>query len=128
MILSVLVLVILCGCIEREMTIHSEPEGALVYVSNEPVGRTPVTVPFIWYGDYDIMLRKDGYETLKTHAEINAPYHQYPPLDFFVEIAPWTVTDKRYLKFDMSEQQQVSDAELIERARGMRERNEQPVE
>lgn len=116
-----------CGCIEREMTITSEPDGALVYVSDVEVGRTPVTIPFTWYGDYDIVLRREGYETLNTHANIQIPANQIPPLDFFLELAPWTIYDRRYLHFRMEEAKPVSDEQLIERADALRQRNLEPV-
>ena len=115
------------GCVDRELRITSEPPGALVLVSDKEVGRTPVTFSFTWYGDYDIILRRDGYETLKTHAHINAPVYQIPPLDFFVDIAPWTIHDRRYVHFRMEKFVQPSDKELIERADAMKKRNLEPV-
>ena len=115
------------GCIEREMSITSEPAGALVFISDVEKGRTPLTVSFTWYGDYDLILRREGYKTLKTHAHINAPAHQYPPLDLFVAMAPWTVRDHRYLHFRMEELVQPTDEQLIERAETLRKRNLQPV-
>jgi predicted ATPase len=71
----------LAGCVERELTITSQPEGALVYVSDVEVGRTPVTIPFTWYQNYDVILRMDGYQTLKTHARLTPPWYEVPPLD-----------------------------------------------
>jgi hypothetical protein len=119
--------VLVCGCVEREMTITSEPVGALVYVSDVEVGRTPVTMPFTWYGDYEVILRRDGYETLKTHANINAPFYEIPPLDLFSQIAPWTYHDRRYLHFEMQELVLPSDEELVRRADALREENLKPV-
>ncbi len=118
---------LLAGCVEREMTITSAPEGALVFVSDKEIGRTPVTIPFTWYGDYDIILRHEGYETLKTHANINAPWHQIPPIDLFTEIAPWTIHDRRYVHFEMVEYKAPSEAELVERADEMKRRSLEPV-
>ncbi len=115
------------GCVERELTITSEPPGALVLVSDKEVGRTPVTIPFTWYGDYDIILRRDGYTTLKTHAHINAPAHQIPPLDLFTAIAPWTIHDRRYVHFRMDKLVQPTDAQLIQRADALKKRNLEPV-
>jgi hypothetical protein len=57
------------GCVERELTVTSEPPGAIVYIGDREVGRTPITTPFTWYGDYDIILRREGYQTLNTHAK-----------------------------------------------------------
>lgn len=115
------------GCLEREMTITSQPPGALVYVSDVEVGRTPVTLPFTWYGDYDIILRLDGYETLQTHAYFHPPMQETPPLDLLAEIAPWTFTDRRYLHFDLHEAVLPDDDTLIHRAEQLREENLQPV-
>lgn len=124
---------LLGGCVEREMTITSEPAGALVYVSSEPIGRTPVTKKFTWYGDYEIILRypEKGYKTLKTHANINAPWYEVPPLDLISAIVPWTIPDKRYLPTYKLEKlppgSEAEDEKLIERATQMEKRNLQPA-
>lgn len=49
----------LSGCIERTITITSEPSGSLVHLNDEPVGRTPLTVPFTFYGTYDVRLEHE---------------------------------------------------------------------
>jgi hypothetical protein len=118
----------LAGCVERELKITSEPSGALVEVSGVTVGRTPVTIPFTWYGDYDIALRREGYQTCKTHADINPPWYEVPPLDLFSAVAPWTYHDQRYLHYKLQPQQPSSDAQLIERAEQMRRENIEPLE
>ncbi len=117
----------MAGCVERKMTITSEPSGALVWVSDVEVGRTPVTISFTWYGDYDIILRKDGFETRKTHANIIMPWYEVPPLDLLSEIAPWTYRDNRYLHFKLDKRVEPSDADLIERAAELQKRTFQPV-
>ena len=114
------------GCVEREMTITSEPAGALVFVSDVEIGRTPVTIPFTWYGDYDIILRHDGYETKKTHAKINPPIYEIPPLDLFSAIAPWTYHDRRYLHYKMDTLVLPSDEELVKQAEALQKRNLEP--
>ncbi len=115
------------GCLEREMTITSQPAGALVYVSDVEVGRTPVTIPFTWYGDYDVRLRLEGYETLATHAEIYPPIQEVPPFDLLCELAPWTIRDERFIHYELSRAVSPTDDELIERASRMREKNLQPA-
>jgi len=116
------------GCLEREMHITSEPEGALVIVSDVEKGRTPLTLPFTWYGDYDIMLRRDGYETLIAHAKLTPPAREVVPLDLFAEIVPWTYRDRRYLHFKMEKLTPISDAALLEKADKLRGRTIQPIE
>jgi hypothetical protein len=110
------------GCVERELTVTSEPEGALVFVSDREVGRTPVTVPFTWYGDYDIILRMEGRKTLKTHAELNPPWYELPPLDLLSHLAPWTYHDRRAVHYELDKLELPSDEELIKRADEMRTR------
>ena len=60
------------GCVERKLTVVSEPEGAIVWLNDEEVGTTPVTVNFNWYGDYNVRIEKDGYAILNTHRRIGA--------------------------------------------------------
>jgi hypothetical protein len=115
------------GCVEREMTITSEPSGALVFVSDREVGRTPLTLPFTWYGDYDVIVRLGGYETLKTHAEINPPWYEVPPLDLFSHIAPWTYRDERFLHYRLEKLQPLTDEQLIRKADEMRGLNLAPA-
>ena len=130
----VIVLTILCaaltfgGCVEREMTITSDPPGALVLVSDEEKGRTPVTFEFVWYGDYDIILRLEGYETLKTAANINPPWYEIPPVDLLSELAPWTYRDRRFLHYTLVPRQAMSPEKLIEQARELERQNRQPVQ
>ena len=117
----------LCGCVERELTITSKPPGALVFISDVEKGRTPLTTEFTWYGDYDIILRREGCDTLKTHAHLNAPIYEIPPLDLFSAIAPWTYHDKRYLHFEMAPLREGEDATLVKRADEMARRNREAV-
>jgi hypothetical protein len=115
----------LCGCVERDITINTEPQGALVMVSEREVGRTPVTIPFTWYGDYDIILRHEGSQTLKTHAMILPPWYEIPPVDLLSYCAPWTYYDHRYLTYKLQKLELPSDQELIRQADKMRDRTDE---
>lgn len=112
------------GCVERTVKITSKPAGARVFLNDEEVGLTPVKVSFLWYGDYDIILRKDGYETLKTHYRLNAPWYQYPPIDLVVEtMIPGTIKDQQEIPpFELIPASQPSPKELGERAAELRDR------
>jgi hypothetical protein len=128
MIMASLGAAVLSGCVEREIAITSEPEGALVFVSDREMGRTPVTFAFTWYGDYDIILRdKEGYEALRTHAVINPPWYEVPPLDLLSHIAPWTYHDKRFLHYKLEKLKPLSDEELIKKADEMKRRTVEPA-
>jgi hypothetical protein len=85
LVLLILVLSMLTGCATRTLEITSEPSGALVHLNNEEVGRTPMRYDFLWYGNYDVVLRHEGFETLKTNRNISAPLLFIPPLDLVGE-------------------------------------------
>jgi hypothetical protein len=77
---------ILCGCVERKLTIRTQPDDALVMLNDEELGKSPVTVHFQWYGDYNVRIQKEGYETLQTHKALTAPWYDYFPFDFMAQI------------------------------------------
>jgi len=117
-----LAVAVVAGCVERTVTIKSEPDGALVYLNDQEIGRAPVKVNFTWYGDYDIILRKKGYETLKTNRRIEAPWYQWPGIDFVAEcMIPTTIHDDHDLgTFQLAKAKQPTKAELIRNAEEMR--------
>jgi len=121
---SVLFLVLLCGgCakVQRTVSINSDPPGAILIMNDQEVGRTPVTRDFIWYGWYDVVLRKEGYKTLKTRAKVIAPAWQWPPFDLLAEFSPARLKDKHKLMFVLEpEEPPPSNDEMLGRAEQMR--------
>jgi hypothetical protein len=89
----------LVGCVEQTMTIDSSPSGALVTLNDQEIGRTPFTRDFKWYGDYDVQVRLEGYQTLKTHQKVSAPVWNWVPLDLFAALAPLHFADHKSLTF-----------------------------
>jgi hypothetical protein len=111
----------LTGCVERRLTINTEPRGALVVLNDQQIGVSPVTVTFNWYGDYWVRISKDGYETLDTHRRLKAPWYDWPPFDFLVQIAePTRVVDSYEWTFELTPKQYPTRDELIERAHTLR--------
>lgn len=111
------------GCVRRTLTIQSDPAAALVYLNDEEVGRTPVTVDFTWYGDYDVLVRKEGFQTLRTHHKIDPPWYQIPPMDFVAEVLiPVTYHDRQSMDFVLEPEQVPSNDELLEQAVSFRQR------
>jgi hypothetical protein len=97
---AAVVLVICCGgCVEQIMTVKTDPPGALVYLNDQEIGRTPLTTDFVWYGNYQVEVRKDGYQTLETHKWVKAPWWNWVPFDFFADISPATYRDHQKLFF-----------------------------
>jgi len=110
------------GCVERKLTINTEPAGALVWLNDEEIGASPVTVEFNWYGDYKVRISKEGYETLDTHRELKAPLHDGLPFDFFAEIIwPGRIVDEYEWSFRLAEYQPPKRADLIEAAQQMQQ-------
>jgi hypothetical protein len=110
------------SCIERKLAITTVPEGAIVVLNDQEVGPSPVTVPFTWYGNYDVVCRKPGYETLKTNFRINAPWYQWPGIDLVAEcFVPYTVRDRRGYHFVLDPESPPSAETLVGRASEFRE-------
>lgn len=112
---------LLCtGCVERELTINTKPDGATVVLNDEEIGASPVTVSFKWYGDYNVTIRKAGYETLKTHRKLQGPWYDAFPFDFFAQILnPARIVDSYEWTFELEEKKQIGREELIQNARGL---------
>jgi len=105
------------GCVQRRMTIRSNPPGALVYVDDYQLGATPVSHDFVYYGTRKIRLVKDGYETLTVRQPFPIPWYQYFPLDFVTEnLIPWEVRDERVVDLAMAPAASVPPESVVARA------------
>src|SRR5262245_856487 len=119
MLLGILLLS-LChlGCVQRRMTIVSDPPGAVVFVNGRQVGATPVDVPsdlFIYHGDYEIQLWRDGYEPLRVQQPIPPHWYEYPFVDFLADhVWPWNVHDRRVVSFQMVPFRAASSQDLLQ--------------
>jgi hypothetical protein len=103
------------------MTIRSDPPGALVYVDDQPIGETPVSTEFTYYGTRKLQLIKDGYETLTVKQTFATPWYEIPPLDLVSEnFWPREVRDERLVNFQLQPQQLQPTDKLVERADQLR--------
>jgi hypothetical protein len=109
------------GCVERRYTIRTNPPGALAYINGEEIGTTPVSRSFTYYGDREITLVHDGFETQRVIQPINAPWWDNLFTEFFSEnLIPWTIRDERELNFEMLPTQNGDINELENRGNLMR--------
>jgi len=119
------------GCVERSITIVTDPPGSVVYLNDVEQGSTPCTVPFEWYGDYDVRIRaqkevgtpdnpKTIYYYLHTNRTAHTPWFQVIPIDFFADIAPWEIRDDKTWAFVVPEVPDQSSEELIQNARSLK--------
>lgn len=81
---------------QRTIHVTSEPAGALVWLNDEEVGRTPVAVPFTFYGTYDVRLEKEGFDPLWTTGEAEMPWWELPGPDLVAELMPGAKSEVRW--------------------------------
>jgi hypothetical protein len=112
------VFLLLSGCVNRVMTVKTDPPGALVYMNDQEIGRTPLSKEFLWYGNYDVVVRKDGYQTIKTSAAVPAPWWQWIPLDLVTDLFP--LRDEHVLKFALEPVGQVDPMAVLHRGEELR--------
>ncbi len=77
---------------------------------------------FVYYGTYDLQMRKPGYETLTATPKVWAPWWQVPPFDFAAELVPLPLMDKHKLEYSLKpiEEESTDPVVLIERGNAMR--------
>jgi hypothetical protein len=113
---------IFSGCVERRLTINTNPSGAQVLLNDEDIGVSPVTTTFKWYGDYNITLRKPGCETLNTHQKLESPWYDYFPFDFFAQVIyPGRIIDSYQWSFDLKPSTEPSRDTLITQAEQLKQ-------
>lgn len=112
-----------CG-VERTLRVRSNPPGALVYLNGEEAGRTPMRQTFLWYGTYDVQLRKEGYVTRSAKTRVWAPWWQVPPFDLLAEFIPLPLKDEHAVAYRLRQvtERQTDPGQLVERAAAMRGR------
>jgi hypothetical protein len=105
------------GCVERRIKVNTTPQGAAVVLNDEQLGMSPVSVAFQWYGDYNVRIAKQGYETLVTHRALKAPWYDSFPFDFFAEVLwPGRIVDSYEWTFELKPLSPVNREALIQRA------------
>jgi len=119
--LLAIVLPLSLGCVKRHLQIHSFPEGAAVTVDHQPVGYTPLSVPFQYYGTREILLEKDGYKAIRVKHDVAGPWYLSPPWSLITEhFATREIRDIRRLEFQLEPLGQVNDQDLIDRGENLR--------
>jgi hypothetical protein len=102
------------GCVEQELHVDTNPDGALVFMNDQEVGRTPIRRPFTWYGIYDVVLRKEGYETVRVKTPVVAPPWLWVPFDFVLQVLPFRFTDTHRLKYELKPESEATvDPDLL---------------
>jgi hypothetical protein len=109
------------GCVERRYTVRTEPPGAIVIVNGEAIGPSPASKSFVFYGDREITLMLDGYETKTVMQPIRAPWWDNLLTEFFTEnLVPVSLRDEREFKYQLTPAQSPPLGELRDRAEALR--------
>ncbi len=109
------------GCVERRYTLRTNPPGALAIVNGEEIGPTPISRSFTYYGDREITLIKDGYQTQHVIQPIKAPWWDNLLTEFFTEnFIPFTFRDERDYTYQLMPATIPPTNELIDRAQSLR--------
>jgi hypothetical protein len=113
--------------VERRLTVRSVPANALVLLDGQEIGFTPCSVPFEYYGERQIRLVKDGFETRTINQTIASPWYQWLGVDFVSEVLlPWRIRDERNYVYTLEPAINVSNDELLDRAAGVRQEGRNP--
>jgi hypothetical protein len=113
------------GCVERRMTIRSDPPGALAVVDGRELGFTPVSTGFLYYGTRRVQLIKDGHETLTVMEKVNPPWYQVFPIEFVADVLiPWRIHDERELYYRLEPQRVAPTDQLLRRAEELRQQSQ----
>ena len=111
---ALLAIPLLSGCVDRLMSVRSEPAGAEVWVDGVKVGETPCEIRYTWYGTREIVLEKRGYREVREQVSLQGPWWQYPVLDFVTDVViPVTITDRTELAYTL-ERAPTTQEELLE--------------
>lgn len=127
------------ACVSRELTIRSDPPGAVVYRDREELGKTPLTVSFTYGGESEfLLLHEQGeelrYRPTRVRHDTGRFFYDTFPFDLFVELLPVPVNDRHEIEVVLEPDTTVDTVEgdpegyvkaLLERATEMRERGRQ---
>ena len=115
---------LLCGCVERKLSIRSDPAEADVYIDGEKIGKTPCEIPFTFYGTRQVTIEKEGYSTVNNLVEIPTPPYEFFPFDFVFEVLiPAEIDDAHEFSYIMEEEiiEEADEKAIFQRAKKLKE-------
>ena len=131
------------GCVERKMSLRSQPAGAPVWLDEAKIGTTPVVTSFSHYGIRRLRvgpIRDEAgqvqYFSVEREVEIKAPWYERFPRDFFFEVLwPWTLVDEHEVEFTLRPVSEAPPglygkeraAQVLKEAKAFREKGLTPI-
>ena len=114
-----ILLLIPLGCVKRTLSISTTPPNALVWLNDREIGRTPLEISFLYYGEYDVRIQHDDTESLMTTRWIRSPWWDAPFVDIAAEALPFDLSAKSVWHFELQPRNNNLD-DLIYRANNFR--------
>jgi len=116
----------LTACVERRIRVTSSPAGARVWLNDQQVGTTPLETRFTFYGNYDVRVELDGYESINELRTAKAPLYEYPGPDLIATALPFKFKPLIEWHFNLQQVEEATDPEgarenLLDRAESMRQ-------
>ena len=119
--LSTTILLCCSGCVQRRLIVKTQPEGAFVSIDKQPVGYSPVSVPFTYHGTREFQIEKDGYQTIAVQERIRPKWYSTFPISFITEnFWPREIRDQRIFDFQLQPKRMTDENELVDRANDLR--------
>jgi hypothetical protein len=107
------------GCVKRTLSISTTPSNALVWLNDREVGRAPLEVEFLYYGEYDVRIQHEDTESLMTTRWIRSPWWDAPFVDIAAEALPFELNARPVWHFDLQPRNNNLD-DLVHRANSFR--------
>ena len=114
------------GCLSRKIIVTSDPPGARVWANDVELGETPLEADFTYYGSYDVLVKKDGYEPLRVNVPVDAPFYEYPGPDIVANLVPGGIEHSAKWNFKLepalekTQDKAAFEAEIVDRANALR--------
>jgi hypothetical protein len=122
-VLTLALVTISTGCIDRRFVVDSNVSGAQIYVNNRQIGPSPADTSWEHPGRYQFRVVAAGYEPLTECRTVEARWYDWPPFDFVVGVLwPFHIEDIRRFHFELKPAQQANVAEVEAKAAELRER------
>lgn len=131
LVAALLAAALLAGCsTRRTLVLESAPGGATVWVNGVKRGATPVTVPFVHPGTWNVRMEKPGFASLAQDVGVASGFADLPvvdlPFELLVPGRQWRWTGR------LEPLPPTPDAagleEVLDRARGFREQTYRAVD
>ena len=120
-LLGIILFTVPFGCVKRTLSISTTPDNALVWLNDREVGRTPLQIEFLYYGEYDIRIQHDESESIMATRWIRSPWWDMPFVDIAAEAVPFELNANPVWHFDLQPRNDNLN-DLVNRANNFRSR------